>query len=79
MIFTYHPNDFWHKRKIYNFDPYSVFATNRPQRLKTGFVLQGHISWPFNIIKLDFFSQNVHSDSITPLKTGCYCPNGIIY
>ncbi len=32
----YHPNDFWHKRKIDNFDPYSVFmaiATNIPQRL----------------------------------------------
>ncbi len=29
-----------------NFDPYSVFlaiATNIPQRLKTGFVVQGHI------------------------------------
>ncbi len=29
-----------------NFDPYSVFlaiATNIPQWLKTGFVLQGHI------------------------------------
>ncbi len=35
---------FWHK-KIYNFDPYNIFlaiATNIPQRLKTGFVLQGH-------------------------------------
>ncbi len=34
------------KEKIYNFDPYNVFlaiATNIPQRLKTGFVLQGHI------------------------------------
>ncbi len=40
------PNDFWHKRKIYNFDPYNVFlaiARNIPQRLKTGFVVQGHI------------------------------------
>ncbi len=37
---------FWHKRKINNFDPYSVLlaiATNIPQRLKTGFVVQGHI------------------------------------
>ncbi len=45
MIFTY-PNDFWHKRKIYNFDPYNVFlaiATNIPKRLKTGFVVQGYI------------------------------------
>ncbi len=41
-------NIFWHKRKINNFDPYSVFlaiATNIPQRLKTAFVLQGHICW----------------------------------
>ncbi len=30
-------NDFWHKRKIYNFDPYNVFlaiATNIPVLLK---------------------------------------------
>ncbi len=36
---------FGNKRKIYNFDPYNVFfavATNIPQRLKTGFVVQGH-------------------------------------
>ncbi len=35
-----------HKTKIDDFDPYSVFlaiATNIPQRLKTAFVLQGHI------------------------------------
>ncbi len=46
MISTQYPNDFWHKRKIDNFDPYNVFlaiATNIPQRLKSGFVLQGHI------------------------------------
>ncbi len=33
-------------RKNYNFDPYNVFlaiATNIPQRLKTGFVVQGHV------------------------------------
>ncbi len=33
------------KEKIYNFDPYNVFlaiATNIPQRLKSGFVFQGH-------------------------------------
>ncbi len=49
MIFTLYPNDFWRKRKMYNFDPYNVFlaiATNIPQRLKTGFVvLQSHIKW----------------------------------
>ncbi len=34
------------KEKIYNFDLYNVFlaiATNIPQRLKTGFEVQGHI------------------------------------
>ncbi len=39
-----YPNDFWHKRKMYHFDPYNVFlaiATNIPQRLKTGFVCPG--------------------------------------
>ncbi len=33
-------------KNIDNFDPYNVFlaiATNVPQGLKTGFVLQGHI------------------------------------
>ncbi len=45
MLFTEYPNDFWHKRKIDNFDPYNVFlsnATNMPVLLKTGFVLQDH-------------------------------------
>ncbi len=46
MIFIYYPNDFWHKRKIDHFDPYSVLlaiATNITVRLMTGFVVQGHI------------------------------------
>ncbi len=33
-------------KKIYNFDPYNVFLVidiNIPQRLKTAFVLQGHV------------------------------------
>ncbi len=37
---------FWHKIKMYNFDPNNVImaiATNIPQRHKTGFVVQGHI------------------------------------
>ncbi len=37
-------NEFWHKRKMYNFDPYNVFlaiTTNIPVLLMT--VLQGHI------------------------------------
>ncbi len=45
MIFTEYANDFWHKRKMYYFNPYNVLlaiATNILQRLKTGFVLQGH-------------------------------------
>ncbi len=25
MIINYYTNDFWHKRNIHNFDPYSVF------------------------------------------------------
>ncbi len=39
-------NDFWHKRKMYNFDPYNVLlsiATNIPVLLMTAFVIQGHI------------------------------------
>ncbi len=47
-----------HKRKNYNFDPYNVFlaiVTNIPQRLKTAFVLQGHIS----NIYLFFFSNQI--------------------
>ncbi len=55
MIFTQCPNDFWHKRKIDNFDPYNVFlaiATNIPQRLMTGFVVQGHICDVFKFFKL---------------------------
>ncbi len=39
-------NEFWHKRKLYNFDPYNVLlviATNIAVLLMTAFVLQGHI------------------------------------
>jgi len=46
MDFYLISNDFWHKRKMYNVDPYNVFlaiATNIPQRLQTAFVLQGHV------------------------------------
>ncbi len=36
-------NDFCHKRKIYNFDPYNVFfCTNIAVLLMTAFVLQGY-------------------------------------
>ncbi len=52
------PNDFWHKIKINNFDPYNVFlaiATNIPQRLKTGFVVQGHTRVLGRLQKWTFF------------------------
>ncbi len=42
MIFTKYPNDFLHKRKLDNFDSYSVLlaiATNIPVLLMTGFVV----------------------------------------
>ncbi len=35
-------NDFWHKRKMYNFDPLNVLLAIIVQ-LMTAFVLQGHI------------------------------------
>ncbi len=38
--------DFWHKRKMDNFDSYNVLlaiATNIPVQFKSGFVVQGHI------------------------------------
>ncbi len=41
-------------KKINNFDPYNVFlaiATNIPQRLKTGFVVQGHNLYNSNVQK----------------------------
>ncbi len=44
MILIY--NDFWHKIKMYNFDPYNVLlaiATNIPVLLMTASVLHGHI------------------------------------
>ncbi len=45
MIFTkiIYPNDFWHKIKIDNFEPYNVFlaiATNILVLFMTAFVLQ---------------------------------------
>ncbi len=47
------PNDFCHKRKMDNFDPYNVLlaiATNIPVLLMTAFVLQGHIFMSFNAL-----------------------------
>ncbi len=48
-------NDFWHKIKIYNFDPYNVLlaiATNIP--LMTASVLQGHIYSFIRDVQLTF-------------------------
>ncbi len=42
MIFTLYPNEFWHKKKIILTHTIYFIATNIPQRLKTGFVVQGH-------------------------------------
>ncbi len=39
-------NDFWHKIKMYNFDPYNVLlaiTTNIPVLLMTALLLKGHI------------------------------------
>ncbi len=39
-------NDFWHNRKMYNFDPYNVLVSiyiNIAVLLMTASVLQGHI------------------------------------
>ncbi len=50
-------NDFWHKRKMYNFDPYNVLlsiATNIPVLLMTAFVGHGHKYDIFECIFLDW-------------------------
>ncbi len=46
MVFGIKENLNVKRHKSENFDPYNVFlaiATNIPQRLKTGFVVGGHI------------------------------------
>ncbi len=51
-------------KKIYNFDPYNVFlaiATNIPQRLKTGFVVQGHILYACIFIYNKYLHVNIYS------------------
>ncbi len=65
-------NDFCHKRKIYNFDPYNVFlaiATNIPQRLKC-FVLQGHKCNILLCCKAEF-SASLLQSSVTWSFTFC--------
>ncbi len=62
MIFTSFPNDFWHKRKMDNFDPCNAFlaiATNIPVLLMTAFVVQGHIYIKKYFASLLFFSLNI--------------------
>ncbi len=57
-----YPNNFWHKIKIDNFNPYNIFlaiATNIPVLLKTCFVVQGHneikvlVEIPYIFLKLN--------------------------
>ncbi len=74
IIFIEYPNDFWHKRKIDNFDPYNVFlaiATNIPQRLKTGLVVQGlmrYVDLPFKNAESP---QKKFSNNISHLVAFC--------
>ncbi len=52
LIFTEYLKDFWHKPKIYNFEPNNALlaiTTNIPVLLRTVFVDQGHkYYWPKN-------------------------------
>ncbi len=61
MIFTKYLNDFWHKRKMYNFEPYCVLlviATNIPVLLKTAFMLQGHkYHEKWSSVRVELFPQ----------------------
>ncbi len=58
---------------LFYFEPYNVFlaiATNKPQRLKTGFVLQGHIYILFLISTIHLFYIYVltcHENNVTIL------------
>ncbi len=62
-----YPNDFWHKRKMDNFDPFNVLlaiAANIPVLLMTAFVLQDHIRYTFcywckhrNTLHSDLFTE----------------------
>ncbi len=50
-------------KEIYHFDPYNVFlaiAINIPQRLKTGFVLQGHTHIYIYIYIYIYISVHIH-------------------
>ncbi len=51
--------------KIYHFDPYILFwaiATNIPQRLKTGFVVQGHI------YSYSYQTTSIHPELFTDVR-----------
>ncbi len=62
MIFASYTSDFWHLRKLYNFDQYSVLltiASNKPVLLLTGLVVQspdrpGHIYSSFTVCLLHY-------------------------
>ncbi len=67
-IFMEH-NDFWHKRKVDHFDPYSVLlaiATHTPVLLMTAFVLQAHI---FSNVHMRFVITIILRGIIKP--SGC--------
>ncbi len=54
---------------MYNFDPYNVFlaiATNIPQRLMTGFIVQGHIK-AFQFYKSLYFHMHFLLDILQKL------------
>ncbi len=56
---------------FYHFDPYNVFlaiATNIPQRLKTGFVVQGHKYYLKLFFKYCFFLRFFQPD-LTAIRT----------
>ncbi len=62
-----------------NFDPYNVFlaiATNIPQRLKTGFVLQGHICVLERLYKNGLFSVGV---KLTPVGFHAVCQKSTLW
>ncbi len=75
------------KRKVDNFDPYNVFltfATNIPQRLKTGFVVQGHICvWRVKV-QVVVIGNSIRQWPVTIIRTlktfeTIYCKVNILY